>query len=218
MTYALVLLSYLLGATPTSYWMAKALHGIDLRDHGSCNLGATNAFRVLGWKSALPVVLLDVAKGYVAVGLFPGMADAGFAWSLAFGAAAIAGHMFSFWVGFRGGKGIATSVGVFLAVAPLAVLGSFVVWVAVVIPSRYVSLGSIAGALTLPVFIAITPHPERAGLVAFSTALAAFIIWAHRSNIRRLTRGQESRFGRGGAAAPDTSGAAPEPTPEQADA
>ena len=95
MTYALLVCSYLLGATPSSYWIGRAFHGLDLREHGSGNLGATNAFRVLGWKSALPVVLIDIAKGWLPVALFPGLAGVGFEWALAFGAAAILGHMFS---------------------------------------------------------------------------------------------------------------------------
>ena len=125
MTYALLALSYLLGATPTSYWMGRAFHGLDLREHGSGNLGATNVFRILGPKWALPVVAVDVAKGFVPVWFFPSMVDGGLGWTLAFGGAAIVGHIYSLWVGFKGGKGIATSAGVFLALAPWAVLGAF---------------------------------------------------------------------------------------------
>ena len=196
MTYAFLGLSYLLGATPTSYWVGRVFHSLDLREHGSGNLGATNAFRVLGWKSALPVVLFDVAKGFVPVGLFAGLAGVGFEWTLAFGAAAIFGHMFSIWVGFRGGKGMATGAGAFLGLAPWAVLVGFIVWGGLTLASGYVSLGSIAAALTLPVLIALTPHQGGATLVWFSTPLAAFIIWAHRSNIRRLVRGEEKGFRR----------------------
>ena len=142
MTYALLLLSYLLGSIPTSYVLGKALRGIDLREHGSGNLGATNAFRVLGAKWAVPVVILDVGKGFVPVWLFPGLARAGLGWTLAFGAAAILGHMFSVWVGFKGGKGMATSAGVFLGLAPWAVLGSLILWVGLTFSTRYVSVGT----------------------------------------------------------------------------
>lgn len=209
-THALLLvLSYVVGATPTSHWVGKGVHGVDLREHGSGNLGATNVFRVLGWRAAVPVVVLDVAKGYVPVWLFPGLVDAGLGWGMAFGASAILGHMFSFWVGFRGGKGIATSGGVFLAMAPWAVLGAAVVWAAVVLPSGYVSLGSISAAAALPFLVALTPHPGGAGLVWFAAALAVVVAWAHRSNIRRLLRGEENRFRRG--APVDEAAATPEP-------
>ena len=197
-TYLLLVLSYLLGATPTSYWMGRASRGLDLREHGSGNLGATNAFRVLGWQWALPVVVVDIGKGFLPVWLFPGVAGVGLAWTLAFGTAAIAGHMFSFWVGFRGGKGVATSAGVFLALAPLAFLGALVVWTVVTVSTRYVSAGSIAAALALPVLVAFTtPRAEGAGLLVFTATLAAFVVWKHRSNIRRLLAGEENRFGQG---------------------
>jgi len=195
-TYLFLALSYVFGATPTSYWVGKAFHGVDLRQHGSGNLGATNTFRILGWKSALPVILVDVSKGFLPVWLFPGWCDASFGWTLAFGGAAILGHMFSFWVGFRGGKGVGTSAGVFLALAPWAVLGGFLVWLALMAMTRYVSVASMGAAVTLPLFVVYTPHSGGAGLTGFTVALAAVVVWAHRSNIRRLIRGEESRFGR----------------------
>jgi glycerol-3-phosphate acyltransferase PlsY len=194
-TYAFLALSYLLGATPTSYWVGRAFHGIDLREHGSGNLGATNALRVLGWTSAVPVIVVDVGKGFVPVWFFPELASASVGWSLAFGAAAIVGHMFSLWVGFRGGKGVATSAGVFLALAPWAVLGGFVVWLALALTTRYVSVASIGAALALPILVIFLPTRVGPGLLGFSVALAAFVIWAHRSNLRRLARGEENRFG-----------------------
>lgn len=196
MTYAFLGLSYLLGATPTSYWVGRVFHGVDLREHGSGNLGATNAFRVLGWTSAIPVVVVDIAKGWVPVVVFAELAGVGFRWALAYGTAAIFGHMFSVWVGFKGGKGMATSAGAFLGLAPWAVLGGLLIWLALTLPTGYVSLGSIAAAFALPVLIAFTPHQGGMELVWFSTALAAFVIWMHRSNIRRLLRGEENRFGR----------------------
>lgn len=201
MTYALLALSYLSGSIPTSFLIGKLFHGVDLREHGSGNLGATNAFRVLGAKSAVPVVLVDVGKGFLPVWLFADLARAGMGWTLAFGAAAILGHMFSVWVGLKGGKGIATSAGVFLALAPWAVLGGLVVWCAVTFPSGYVSVGSIVTAAALPLLVALTPHRGGASLVWFSVALAVVVIGAHRRNIRRLARGEEYRFGRRGRAA-----------------
>jgi len=198
-TYALVIAAYLAGSIPTSFIIGKVFHGIDLREHGSGNLGATNAFRVLGARSALPVVLVDMAKGLLPVWLFPNWASAGFGWTLAFAAAAIAGHMFSVWVRFRGGKGIATSAGAFLALAPWAVLGGLLVWVGVTFVTGYVSVGSIVTAVLLPVLVALTPHAGGMALVWFALGLAAVVTWAHRGNIRRLMRGEEHRFGRRGA-------------------
>ncbi len=196
MTYAFLGLSYLLGATPTSYWVGKAFHGLDLREHGSGNLGATNAFRVMGWQWALPVVIVDIAKGWVPVVLFADFAGVGFRWALAFGTAAILGHMFSLWVGFKGGKGMATSAGVFLGFAPWAVLGGLIVWLVFTLPTGYVSLGSIAASFALPMLIALTPHEGGTELVGFASALAVFVIWKHRSNVGRLLRGEENRFGK----------------------
>lgn len=196
MTYLLVALSYLAGSIPSSFIVAKVFHGIDLRQHGSGNLGATNAFRVLGAKSAVPVLIADIGKGLLPVMLFPRLAPAAFGWTLAYGGAAILGHMFSMWVGFRGGKGIATSAGVLVGLAPWAVLGGLVVWLATTLPSGYVSVGSIAAAATLPVLVALTPHEGGSTLVWFSAGLGAVVIWAHRKNIRRLARGEEHRFGR----------------------
>lgn len=205
MTYAFLGLSYLLGAVPTSYWVGRVFHGLDLREHGSGNLGATNVLRVLGWKSAVPVVVVDVAKGWVPVALFAAWAGVGFGWALAYGTAAILGHMFSVWVRFKGGKGMATSAGAFLALAPWAVLGGFIVWLALTVPTGYVSLGSIGAAISLPVLIVFTPHEGGDTLVGFSSALAVFVVWKHRSNIRRLLRGEENRFGRTSPAETDPS-------------
>ncbi len=196
MTYLLLALSYLIGATPTSYWVGKAFHGVDLREHGSGNLGATNAFRVLGWRSAAPVMAVDILKGFVPVWLFPGMVSAPFGWTLAFGAAAILGHMFSPWVGFKGGKGVATSAGVFFALAPWAGLGALAVWLALTFSTRMVSVGSMGAAFALPVLVAVLPHQGGGALVVFTVALAGFVTWAHRANVRRLLRGEEHRFGR----------------------
>jgi glycerol-3-phosphate acyltransferase PlsY len=198
----LLAVSYLLGATPASYWVGKAFHGIDLREHGSGNLGATNALRVLGWKWAVPVIVVDVAKGYLPVRFLPGVSDASFGWTLAFGAAAILGHMFSLWVGFRGGKGVATSGGVFLGLAPWAVLGAFAVWAALLAVTRYVSVASMGAALALPALVAFTQHAGGGALLGFTAALTLVVLWAHRANVRRLVRGEEHRIGGRGAPEP----------------
>lgn len=196
MPYLFLFLAYLLGATPTSLWVGKAVHGVDLREEGSGNLGATNTFRVLGWKAALPVLAFDIFKGWLPAAWFADWAGVeGFSWVLAFGAAAIFGHVFSLWAGFRGGKGVATSAGVFISLAPWAVLVAAVAFLALAFGTRIVSLGSIAAAVVLPVTVAFTPHRGGDGVVIFSGVLGLFVIWAHRSNIRRLLRGEENRFG-----------------------
>lgn len=209
--YALVLLAYVVGATPTSYWVGRYAYGVDLREMGSGNLGATNTFRILGWKAALPVMVVDIAKGWLPVFLFPQLdGSAVWTWALAYGAAAIVGHVFSFWVGFKGGKGVATSGGVFLALAPKAVLAAVIVWVLVVSFSRIVSVGSLAAAVTIPVMVGYYGHPGGASMIWFTVFLAAFVFWAHRSNIRRLIRGREPRIRPGGSGpVPPREGAAP---------
>jgi glycerol-3-phosphate acyltransferase PlsY len=190
--------SYLLGATPTSYWVGRWFYGRDLRREGSGNLGATNTYRTLGWKAALPVALVDISKGYVPVAFFPALhGDAPWTWALGYGAAAIVGHVFSFWVGFRGGKGVATAAGAFVAIAPwafLLALGTFTVVVSV---SRMVSLGSLSAAVAVPVGVYLLPHRGGLEVFYFSVALALFVFWSHRENIRRILTGEENRFGSG---------------------
>ena len=196
MNVALLLVAaYLMGAFPTSYIAGRLARGIDLREHGSGNLGATNVFRVLGWKVALPVVIIDHLKGWLPAFYFPKIdGDPAWEWALAYGAAAIIGHVFSVFVGFRGGKGVATSAGVFLALAPVAVAGGLLVWLSIVFATRIVSLASIAAALVLPPLVYATT--EEPLVFWLSVALGAFVIFAHRANIRRLRRGEEHRFGR----------------------
>jgi acyl phosphate:glycerol-3-phosphate acyltransferase len=194
MSWVLLVVAYGLGSIPTSH-LAGRLRGVDLRRHGSGNLGATNAFRVLGWRAALPVMVVDMAKGWVPTALFPLWAATGrVEWALAYGALAILGHVFSVFVGFKGGKGVATSAGVFLALAPWAVLIGFVVWGISVVLTRIVSVGSILAALVLPVAVFATNAPWTVFWLAL--ALSLFVIYAHRGNIRRLARGEENRLGR----------------------
>jgi glycerol-3-phosphate acyltransferase PlsY len=186
--------SYLLGAIPTSYLVARAARGIDLRQVGSKNLGATNLYRVLGWRFAIPVGLFDVAKGAVPVTVFGPRAGEGPWLPLLCGLTAVIGHVYSAFVRFRGGKGVATGAGVVLGLAPLAFLVSLLVWAVVVRASGYVSLGSITAAAVLPP-AAYLLHPDRREAVWLLALLAAFIIALHRANIRRLIQGTESRFG-----------------------
>ncbi|HEX7051011.1 MAG TPA: glycerol-3-phosphate 1-O-acyltransferase PlsY [Longimicrobiales bacterium] len=185
--------SYLLGAVPSSYLAGRWTRGVDLRRLGSGNLGATNAFRVLGWRIALPVLLFDMFKGWFPVFFFPQWDGAGPAWALAYGAAALVGHVFSIYVRFRGGKGVATGAGVLLALAPRAVLAGLAVWVVLVAATRIVSVASLAAAIVVPIVVRLTRGPDT--VFWLSVGLAIFVVYAHRSNIRRLLRGEERRIG-----------------------
>jgi acyl phosphate:glycerol-3-phosphate acyltransferase len=192
-TALLLLVSYLLGAFPTSLLMGKVARGIDLREYGSGNLGATNAFRVLGWRLAVPVLAIDVFKGWLPAFLFPILLGLEGAWPLAFGAAAIIGHVFSVLVRFRGGKGVATSAGVFLALAPAATLLAIALWTGLVVATRIVSIGSIAAAATLPVFVYMTQGLSAAFWL--SLAVGILVVLAHRKNLRRLVRCEAAQVG-----------------------
>lgn len=212
--FLLLILAYLLGSTPTSFWVGRWFFGTDLRTVGSGNLGATNTFRAFGWKAALPVALVDVLKGWFPVWYFPQHDyTSAWAWTLGYAGAAILGHVFSFWVGFRGGKGIATSAGAFLGLAPGGVVVALLVWVLVTFTTRIVSLGSLSAAVALPISLLFLPHDGGDALILFTVALAAFVFWAHRGNIGRLARGEENRFGRKGSAPTQEDGGEGSPTP-----
>ena len=189
-----LLVTYAIGSLPTSYIVGQLVRGLDLREHGSHNLGATNAFRVLGWRWALPVAVVDIAKGAIPVAVLSRLVGTSPWIPLAVGAAAIVGHVFSVFLRFRGGKGVATAAGVVLALAPVALLAALGLWVVVVKVSGYVSLASMTGAVAFPLlawwFGASNPYVVPVGAV-----LAAFILFTHRANIGRLLTGTENRFG-----------------------
>lgn len=190
--------AYALGATPTSYVAGRLARGIDLREHGSKNLGATNVYRVLGWHWAIPVALVDIAKGLVPVAVF-GRWAGGPAWvPVTLGIVAVLGHVYSPYVGFRGGKGVATAGGMFLGLAPLAVALALPVWAMCVWATGYVSVGSIVTAVVFPLWVRLT-EPQAVATWYASLALAALIVFSHRANIQRLRTGTENRFGRRGA-------------------
>lgn len=186
--------SYVFGATPFGY-LAGRLRGMDIRKHGSGNIGATNAFRVLGKPIGIAVFMLDFLKGLLPVlmasQVFP---DAPMAPVLA-GIGAILGHNFTFWLGFRGGKGIATSAGVLLALLPVAMLVGLGVWFILFFTTRYVAVASIAAAIAIPIVTAVRAWENRP-LLIFSIAIAILAIVRHRSNIQRLMAGTENRFTR----------------------
>ena len=191
--------SYVLGSIPAAYIAGRVTRGIDLRQHGSGNLGATNVYRTLGAKVAAVVLLVDALKGALPVLLLPQWTQSSIdpvRLAIAYGVAAIIGHVrpiFLLWKG--GGKGVATASGVFFALAPIAMTVCLLVWIVVVFVWGYVSLASLAAAVVLPVAIAILDG-LRSPLFAVSVIVAAFVFWSHRANISRLRSGEEHRFGR----------------------
>lgn len=191
-----LLASYLLGAIPTSYLTARLFRGIDLREHGSRNLGATNLYRVLGWRFAIPVGLLDAGKGLIPVLVFAPRVSSSELFALICGMTAVVGHVYSVFVGFKGGKGVATAAGVMLGLTPIALGVSFAVWLVIVMLSGYVSLASIASAAIFPAAVQLLDPPEQPAIFWLDVAVAAAIIWFHRANIVRLLKGTENRFGR----------------------
>jgi glycerol-3-phosphate acyltransferase PlsY len=200
-----ILVSYLLGSIPAAYIAGKA-RGVDLRRHGSGNLGATNVIRVLGTRIGLAVFAFDMAKGAAPVLFFSRWVpastiptpDAPTIIGIICGLAAIIGHVRPIYLGFgRGGKGVATAAGVFLALAPVQTLLALIVFAVVLLSSGYVSLGSLMSATMLPILLGITLGP-RSPLFMISVAVAAFVFWTHRANIVRLRNGEEHRFGKRG--------------------
>jgi len=194
MIYVLIVAAYLLGAVPFGLLVARS-KGIDIRKEGSGNIGATNVFRVIGKGWGIFTFVLDALKGFVPAFFFPKLAETDPAYAVLFGFAAILGHSFPVYLKFKGGKGVATSAGMLLGVAPLAVGIGFACWVISMILSRYVSLSSIIAAVAVAITAWVDPETVPAVDVAL-TVLSALVIWLHRANIRRLLNGTESRFGK----------------------
>jgi acyl phosphate:glycerol-3-phosphate acyltransferase len=192
----MVLASYFIGAIPTSYLVSRLFAKIDLREHGSGNLGATNLYRVLGWRYAVPVALFDMAKGAIPVLVLAPRVSSSELFALACGIAAIIGHVFSVFVGFKGGKGVATAAGVMLGLTPVALAVCAAVWASLVLLTGYVSLGSIAAAAVLPVAVYLLERPTTPELLWVDAGVAAGVILLHRRNIQRLLSGTENRFRR----------------------
>jgi len=193
-----LLAAYLLGSVPAAYLAGRA-RGVDLRQHGSGNLGATNAWRVLGWKVGLAVYAFDTLKGALPVALLPGLLGMGAGdhalWRIAFGLAAIAGHVKPvFLAGKGGGKGVATAGGVFAALAPLPLLAAFAVFALVFVATGYVSLGSLTAAAALPIALLALNGGKATPVLLVALFVSAFVFWTHRANIARLRAGTESRF------------------------
>lgn len=199
------LLAYLIGSFPTSVVWGRITRRIDIREYGSGNAGGTNALRVLGWQAGLIVALVDIGKGMLAAALVskirvdPVPIDHELMQMIA-GACAVIGHIWTVLALFKGGKGVATAGGVLIVISPWAALICLIVFVALVVTTRYVSLGSIAAASTLPFILLIldrmTGKTFSNAFIIFSVILGGLICFTHRDNIRRLLHGQENRFGK----------------------
>jgi len=195
-----VIQAYLIGSIPTAVWISKRFYGIDVRTQGSGNAGATNTIRVLGVKAGVPVLLFDVFKGWLAVHFSDYFVPGDFSvYQLAYyniiaSAAAVSGHVFPVFAGFKGGKGIATLLGVGIALYPAASLTVFVIFVLVFVITRYVSLASITGSVSFPFLVLFIFKPESIPLILLAIAVGIFVPITHRKNIKRLLDCTESRF------------------------
>ena len=194
----LLVLAYLIGSVPTAVWVSKRLFGIDIREHGSGNAGATNTFRVLGAKAGTGVMLGDMLKGFIAVKL---ALLSNFQWDseqftnlqIGLGLAAVVGHIFPIWADFRGGKGIATLFGMILSIQPLVAVSLIAVFAAMLFLTRYVSLSSITASITFPVMILFIFHEPEISYKLFAIATACLVVLTHHKNITRLLAGNESK-------------------------
>lgn len=200
-----LILSYLAGSIPSSILLGKMTKGIDIRDYGSGNAGATNAFRVLGSKSALVVTIVDVSKGWLAAGVIAPffyssqpLPDLGLL-QIFCGFAAVLGHTYTVFAGFKGGKGVGTLAGMLITLFPIALPLCLIVFALTLMLTGYVSLSSILASASLPVFLLLLPvlvgiEPAGLSLMVFGLLMPWFIVYTHRSNIGRIKNGTENRF------------------------
>ena len=197
----LVVFAYLIGAFPSAVWLGKFFYNVDVREFGSGNAGATNTFRVLGSKAGIPVLFLDILKGWIAVKLVFLISNYSllspelyFENQLAFGISAVIGHLFPIYTGFRGGKGIATMLGFLIGIAPLAAFFSICVFILVLFTSKYVSLSSMIASLTFPFFVMFILHSTNDSLNLFAIFVPILSLITHQKNIERLIRGNETKI------------------------
>lgn len=201
-TISTFLAAYLIGSMPTAVWLGEAYFGIDVRNYGSGNAGATNTFRVLGKRAGLIVMIIDLLKGWVATSLAVVMVvfdiipyDQIILYKLLLGITAIVGHIFPVFAQFRGGKGVATLLGMILSIHIEAALICMAIFLLVFLTSRYVSLGSMIAALAFPVLLLLPKfNPHEPVVVIFAFALFAIVVLTHQKNIRRLIKGEESKL------------------------
>jgi glycerol-3-phosphate acyltransferase PlsY len=196
-----VILAYLTGAIPTSIWVGRAFYGIDIREHGSGNAGASNTMRILGARAAIPVLLFDIFKGWLAVKYgtifhsFPSGSQNLESFGILLGLLAVIGHIFPVYEGFRGGKGVATVFGVLLAIHPTATLCAGGVFILAVAITRIISVGSMSAGISFPFWIIMVFNSDNPWLNGFSLAVAVLLLVTHRENIGRLWRGEEKKAG-----------------------
>ena len=196
---ALVLVAYLIGSIPTAVWIGKLFYNTDVREHGSGNAGATNTFRVLGKKAGIPVLIIDILKGTVSVLLVNSTSilqetNEFFYLQIALGIACLLGHIFPVFAGFRGGKGVATLLGIVIAIQPLAAIISMIIFLIVLIAFRYVSLASMIAGLSYPITVLTYIKSENNLLIAFSILVAILLVITHKRNIDRLLKKEESKI------------------------
>lgn len=208
----ILLLSYLVGSIPNAIIISKLSKGIDIRQHGSGNAGGTNVFRVLGWKLGILTILLDALKGTIAVVFIARLHDGNIPFNnitpfddftliqIFAGLVAVIGHIWTIFAGFKGGKGIATALGFMISIVTIDILFAFLIFVLIVSVSKYISLGSIAAAFSLPVIMIIREnifHVDITGyhtILPFSILLALLVLYTHRNNVNRLFNGTENRI------------------------
>lgn len=192
--------AYLLGSIPTAVWFGKRFYGIDVREHGSGNAGATNTLRVLGNKAGFTVLIIDALKGYAAASLVFAMqeiehgSNTWLVYQIIYGALAVIGHIYPVFAGFKGGKGIATLLGIVIAINYQLALLCFIVFVAVVLITRYISLGSMLSALVSPAIAYYIQGKQITALFYFCIVVSVLVVYTHRTNIKRLQNGSENRF------------------------
>ena len=203
----LLLLAYLTGSFPSAVWVGRTFYNTDVREYGSGNAGATNTFRVLGKGAGIPVLFMDILKGWLSINYVSFISNVDvlspelfFENQLAFGIAAVIGHLFPVYTGFRGGKGIATMLGLLIGIQPLAALFSFIVFVIVFLISRYVSLASVIASLAFPIFTILglsiidMPSSVNSSLNLFAIFVPILSLITHQKNIERLIRGEETKI------------------------
>ncbi len=199
-TLLVFVLAYLLGSIPTAVWIGKKFHNIDVREHGSGNAGTTNVIRVLGWKTGLPVLVIDLGKGWLAAMLpvFFSLAahDTALLTNLQIltGVTAIIGHIFPLFAGFRGGKGVATVFGVLLALQPVLTFSCIGIFLVVLLITGIVSVSSMSAGIAFPIFLFLLFNTPSLFFKIFSVLVAIALLVTHRNNIRRLLKGQESKL------------------------
>lgn len=194
-----LILAYLIGSVPSAVWVGRTFYGIDVREYGSGNAGATNTFRVLGKKAGFPVLIMDIAKGFLAVklatimGNYPQESQQYINFKLVLGVAGLLGHIFPIYVGFRGGKGVATLLGILSALHPQAALACAGIFLVTFIFSHYVSLSSMTAAVAYPVIMMFGFHETVPTVNIFAMAIAILVLITHQKNIERLLKGTESK-------------------------